>query len=101
MANPMTRRLQGVVVSDAMDKTIVVRVDRVRVHPKYKKRYTVHKKYAAHDARNQYHVGDAVTIVASRPFSKTKRWRVLYDGQPSEDVVETPSESTESPEVQT
>lgn len=71
------RILAGIVVADAMDKTIVVRVDRVKVHPKYKKRYTVSRRYAVHDELNQHHIGDRVTFVECRPLSKTKRWRVV------------------------
>ena len=87
------RTLQGVVVSNKADKTLKVRVDRLKVHPKYKKRYTVSRHYAVHDERNQYQEGVFVTFVPSRPRSKTKRWRVLYDGpapsQTTESVVET------------
>ena len=60
-----------------MDKTIVVRIDRVTLHPKYKKRFTVSKKYKAHDEKNEYKVGDEVIIQATRPLSKGKRWRVV------------------------
>jgi small subunit ribosomal protein S17 len=74
---PRPRTFRGVVVSDAMDKTIVVRVDRTRVHPKYRKRYTVSRRYKVHDERNRYHVGDTVRFVECRPLSKEKRWRVL------------------------
>lgn len=70
------RRMKGTVVSAAGDKTIVVAVNRSKVHPKYLKRYTVTKKYHVHDEKNQHKVGDTVTFVASRPLSKTKRWRV-------------------------
>jgi small subunit ribosomal protein S17 len=87
------RRLRGEVVSDKMEKTIVVRVDRVKVHPKYKKRYTVSDKYKAHDERNLYKIGDMVEITSSRPRSKTKRWRVVYSEdqarQETESVVDT------------
>jgi small subunit ribosomal protein S17 len=71
------KMLTGSVVSDAMDKTVVVRVSRVKKHPKYQKIMTVHKKFKAHDESNAYHVGDTVTIIASRPISKDKRWRVV------------------------
>lgn len=70
------KRFQGVVVTDQMDKTIVVEVDRVKVHPKYFKRYTVSRKYKVHDEKNQYKVGDKVIFVECRPMSKDKRWRV-------------------------
>ena len=71
------KRFNGVVVSDKMDKTIVVRIDRVRQHPKYKKRYTVSKRYKVHDEKNQYKEDDKVTFVECRPLSKDKRWRVV------------------------
>lgn len=72
------KRFNGIVVSDKMDKTVVVRVDRVRAHPKYKKRYTVSKRYKVHDEKNQYKVDDKVTFIECRPLSKDKRWRVIY-----------------------
>ncbi len=72
------KKFQGVVVSDKMDKTIVVRVDRVKSHAKYKKRYIVSKRYKVHDEKNQFKTGDKVTFVECRPLSKEKRWRVLY-----------------------
>ena len=71
------RRLQGIVVSDKMQKTVVVRVDRTKLHPKYKKRYRMSKKYKVHDAQGQYHVGDKVVIEETRPMSKDKNWRVV------------------------
>lgn len=71
------RTLKGEVVSTQMDKTIVVRVDRTVVHPKYGKRYVQSKKYHVHDEQKAHKVGDVVQFQASRPYSKTKRWRVL------------------------
>lgn len=73
----MRRKLSGVVVSDRMEKTVVVRVERVKVHPRYGKRYQQHKTYKVHDAQNEYKVGDSVVIEETRPYSATKRWRVL------------------------
>lgn len=73
------RALQGVVVSDKMDKTIVVVVESVKIHPKYQKRYAQSKRYKVHDEKNQYKVGDKVTFVECRPLSRDKRWRVLYN----------------------
>jgi small subunit ribosomal protein S17 len=67
---------RGVVVSSAMDKTIVVRVDQVKAHPKYKKIVRRTSKLHAHDEGNRAHVGDVVRIVETRPLSKTKRWRL-------------------------
>ena len=73
------RVLQGVVVSDACDKTVIVRVERRVMHPVYKKFITHSKKFAAHDEHNKFHAGDAVQIEESRPISKRKRWVVLGD----------------------
>jgi small subunit ribosomal protein S17 len=67
---------RGVVVSDAMDKTIVVKVEAVRAHQRYKKVIRRSVKFHAHDDQNQAHVGDRVRIVETRPLSKTKRWRL-------------------------
>lgn len=71
------RRLQGIVVSDKMEKTVVVRIDRTIVHPKYLKRYTKSKRIKAHDPENTYVSGDKVEIEEMRPLSKEKRWRVV------------------------
>lgn len=76
--SPIKRKFEGVVASNKADKTIVVRVDRIKKHPKYKKRYTVSKKYKVHDEKNQFREGDKVSFVECRPLSKEKRWRVLY-----------------------
>jgi len=67
----------GVVVSDKMDKTVVVVVERRYAHPLYGKQVTRSKKYHAHDENNEYHIGDTVRIMETRPLSKQKRWRVL------------------------
>jgi small subunit ribosomal protein S17 len=67
---------RGVVVSDAMDKTVVVRVDVIKPHPKYKKTLRRSIKLHAHDGENRSKVGDVVRLVETRPLSKTKRWRV-------------------------
>ncbi len=75
------RKLSGTVVGEKMDKTIVVRVDRVKQHPKYKKRYSVSKRYKVHDENKKYKEGDVVTFVECRPLSKDKRWRVLYNAK--------------------
>ena len=71
------RKFSGIVVSDKMDKTIVVRVETVKCDPKYKKRYTVVKKYKVHDEKNQFKEGDKVDFVECRPLSKDKKWRVI------------------------
>jgi len=66
----------GLVVSDVMDKTVVVQVDKIKKHPIYKKYIRSKSKYKAHDEKNEYAIGDKVVIVESRPLSKEKRWRV-------------------------
>ncbi len=67
----------GVVVSDAMDKTVLVRIDRKVTHPLYKKTVRRSSKLAAHDEQNDAHVGDTVRVMETRPISKSKRWRVV------------------------
>ncbi len=69
--------LKGSVVSDKMDKTVVVSVERIFQHPLYKKIIKTKKKYKAHDEENRCRIGDVVEIIESRPISKTKRWKVL------------------------
>jgi small subunit ribosomal protein S17 len=71
------RILQGVVVSDVQNKTVVVRVERRVMHPVYKKYIMRSKKYAAHDEQNAFKVGDLVRIEEARPISKNKRFVVL------------------------
>jgi len=70
------RTIQGVVVSDRMDKTVVVRTERLVKHRVFQKYMRLQKKYKAHDEENNCHVGDVVLIVESRPLSRDKRWRV-------------------------
>jgi len=71
------KQLKGIIVSDKMQKTVVVKVERIKKHPKYKRRYKVHKKYKVHDEKGEYKVGDKVIIEECRPLSKEKRWKVL------------------------
>ena len=73
------RILQGVVVSDKMDKSVVVRVERRVMHPVYKKYVKRSKNYTAHDEKNLCKVGDNVQIMESRPISKTKSWVVVSE----------------------
>ena len=75
------RIMQGTVVSDANDKTVVVRVERRIMHPVYKKFIRRSKKYAAHDPEKRFKVGDSVRIRECRPVSKTKRWDVMAEGE--------------------
>jgi small subunit ribosomal protein S17 len=71
------RRFKGVVVSHRMDKTAVVKVVEIKVHPKYGKRYRVSEKYKVHDEKNEYKVGDGVIFEECRPISREKRWRMI------------------------
>ena len=73
------RVLQGIVVSAASEKTIVVNVDRRVRHPLYKKTITRSNKFHAHDENNTYKIGDKVRIIECRPISKKKTWTVLAD----------------------
>ena len=70
------RRVTGSVISDKMDKTIVVRVDRRSLHPLYRKYIVVSKKFRVHDGDNIAKTGDTVRIIESRPISKSKKWRL-------------------------
>ncbi len=77
----MPRRvMQGVVVSDKMDKTVTVKVERRVMHSLYKKFIRRSKKYSAHDENNACKVGDVVSIRECKPISKNKRWEVLAEG---------------------
>jgi len=71
------QQLIGIVVSDKMDKTVVVKVDIRKRHPKYKKAYTISKKFKAHDENEEYKIGDRVVIESIRPMSKEKKFRVI------------------------
>ena len=71
------RELIGVVVSDKADKTITVKIETYKMNPIYKKRVKYSKKYAAHDEKNEAHVGDKVRLVMTRPLSKTKRYELV------------------------
>ncbi|MGC6484161.1 MAG: 30S ribosomal protein S17 [Candidatus Puniceispirillales bacterium] len=73
------RILQGVVISDKADKTVVVRVERRIMHPLYKKFISKSKKFSAHDAENRFKVGDSVRIQECPPISKSKTFTVIYD----------------------
>jgi len=73
----MKRKLPGTIVSDKMPKTVVVKVERIKEHPKYKRRYKVSKKYKAHVEDGDFKIGDKVVIEECRPLSKDKKWRVI------------------------
>ncbi len=70
------RTFEGEVMSTKMNKTIVVRVDRTKVHPKYKKRSTISQRYLVHDEKNECKVGERVRFCETRPLSRLKRWRL-------------------------
>jgi small subunit ribosomal protein S17 len=75
--NPIRKEVVGEVVSDKMDKTIVVEVSRRVRHARYQKVLTKYKKFYAHDEKNEAGVGDTVRIIESRPLSKLKRWALV------------------------
>jgi small subunit ribosomal protein S17 len=81
MSTPVERNsrksMEGVVLSDKMDKTRVVSVERLVKHPFYEKIMRKSSKFAVHDEQNQSHEGDLVEIMSTRPLSKTKRWRLV------------------------
>lgn len=77
MKKRMLRTVTGIVTSDKMDKTIVVKVERTTRHPIYSRVVKQKKKYRAHDEKNEAKMGDKVKIALTRPLSKTKRWRLL------------------------
>jgi len=71
------RKLQGIIISDKMQKTLVVQVERIKEHPKYKRKYKFHKKYKAHLEGGEYQIGDKVVIEECKPISKEKKWKVI------------------------
>ena len=71
------RHLKGIITSDKMQRTVVVRVNRWKKHPTYLKYRHVSQKFKAHDEKREYHAGDEVIIEETRPLSKDKRWRVI------------------------
>tara|TARA_B100001123_G_C15308726_1_gene1023586 strand:- start:2031 stop:2261 length:231 start_codon:yes stop_codon:yes gene_type:complete len=73
------KELKGEVVRDKNDKTVVVLVKRRYIHPFFGKVITNSKKYHAHDEENKFKIGDKVKIIESRPYSKKKRWKVIYN----------------------
>jgi small subunit ribosomal protein S17 len=77
MSRGQRKKRSGTVVSDKMDKTVVVEVRRTVMDPTYKKVVQRRKRYKAHDEENKYKVGDKVIIMETRPISKEKRWRVV------------------------
>lgn len=77
MENKILSKKIGVVVSDKMDQTVVILVERIKEHPIYKKKFTVSRKYKADDPKNEYKVGDKVEIVSTKPLSRDKHYKVV------------------------
>ena len=73
----MAKKLKGKIVSDKMDKTVVVEVSTLKKHPIYKRRFKSSKRYKVHNPENQYKTGDMVVIEETKPVSKDKRWKIL------------------------
>ena len=69
--------LKGIVVSNKMQKTVVINGEEVKKHPKYNKRYKTHKRFKVHDEKGECNIGDKVAIQETRPLSKDKCWRVI------------------------
>ena len=99
------KQLQGQIVSDKMTKTVVVEVERIKAHPKYKKRYKISKKYKAHVEDAAYKLGDWVVIEETKPISKDKTWKVISKirsgiKEAQEEVAELQDEiAQENPEI--
>ncbi|MFA5584772.1 MAG: 30S ribosomal protein S17 [Bacteriovoracaceae bacterium] len=87
----MKRRLTGIVVSDKMEKAIVVSVESVKTHPLYRKKFKTHQKFIAREVTDEKKIGDIVTIEETRPLSKRIRWQVIEEG-----VTQTSSKSKSS-----
>lgn len=71
------KKLQGKIISDKMQKTVVVQVERIKIHPKYKRRFKMHKNYKAHNENAEIKAGDTVIIEECNPISKEKKWKVI------------------------
>ena len=91
----MAHTLEGIVTSDKRDKTITVSIISRETHPLYRKQYTKTRKYTAHDAKNEAHVGDRVEIVETRPMSKTKAYTLVKVIEKSRGAVELKEGVTE------
>lgn len=92
----MPKKFTGIVTSDVQDKTVVVTVTRRETHPLYGKKYTVSRKFSAHDEDNSAHVGDKVDISETRPVSKTKTWKVDRIVETGHAAVEIKDETEEA-----
>ncbi len=92
----MARTINGVVSSNKADKTITVTVTSRETHPLYKKQYSVTRKYVAHDEKNEAGEGDKVKIEETRPFSKTKTWKLVEILEKSHGSVKVRDEVAEN-----
>ena len=90
------RKLTGTVVSDRMNKTRVVEIERIKKHPRYQKFFKVTTRFKAHDEKNEFHTGDVVIIGETRPLSRDKRWEILQLVAGAKKAVETINEQTEA-----
>ena len=102
-AKPLHREMIGRVVSNKMQKTVVVSVEKTRRHPLYKRTVRLSKKYFAHDESDALQIGDQVRIIESRPLSRLKRWRVaevVRKGQGQMIAITDPSASSEDSTVE-
>jgi len=87
------KTLTGKIISNKMQKTVVVRVETIKEHPKYKKRYRTHKNYKAH-SEGEYNMGDRVIIEETKPISKDKRWRVIQKASVNRVESEEPTDKS-------
>ena len=92
----MAKTLTGIVTSDVNDKTITVTVTSRETHPIYGKQYTINRKYTAHDENNEAHVGDKVQITETRPYSKTKSFKLANIEEKSRGSIELKSDEVEA-----
>lgn len=97
------KQLKGIVISNKMQKTVVVKIERIKEHPKYKRRYKVFKKYKAHEEKGECLVGDRVVIEECIPISKEKKWKVIERTAVNnqEEIVDTAEDSLGSSEQKT
>ena len=92
----MAKTLTGIVTSDKRDKTITVTVTSRETHPLYGKQYTVNRKYTAHDENNEAHEGDKVTIIETRPVSKTKSFALQSIVEKARGTIELKEDEAEA-----
>lgn len=95
------KKLKGTIISNKMKKTVVVRVEEMKQHPKYRRRFKAHKNYKAHDEKEEYRIGDKVIIEECRPISKEKKWKVIeaITIGSREEIEESPEISSEEENI--